>query len=139
MILATTFGDLFHDKTRRKYFPWASILTLIAGFALTILVPVSKNRVSASYDLITLGTSGLVFSIFYLADFELDFFAAWGRNPLLLYLLSFLVTGLFVLPGIPFWHAQAPLWLVGIQAVVLIGILSSLALYWQKKDFVFSM
>jgi hypothetical protein len=139
MIISTTFGDLFHDRSRRKFFPWASLLTLLAGFALTILVPVSKNRVSASYDLITIGASALVFSIFYLADFKLDFFAAWGRNPLLLYLLSFLVTGLFVLPGIPFWHEQAPLWLAGIQAAVLVGILSGLALYWQKKGFAFSM
>ena len=139
LILSTTFGDLFHDETRRKYLPWASLLTLIAGFALATLVPVSKNRVSASYDLITLGFSGLIFSIFYLADFRLGFFAAWGMNPLLLYLLSFLVTGLFVLPGVPFWHAQAPLWLVGVQASVLVGILSTLALYWQKKGFTFSM
>ena len=102
-------------------------------------MPVSKNRVSASYDLITLGFSGLIFSIFYLADFRLGFFAAWGMNPLLLYLLSFLVTGLFVLPGVPLWHAQAPLWLVGIQALILVLVLSSLALYWQKKGFVFSM
>ena len=139
LILSTVFGDLFQDESRRKYFPWVSVLTLLAGFALTILVPVSKNRVSATYDLITLGTSGLVFSIFYLADFQLHFFAAWGRNPLLLYLLSFLVTGLFVLPGVPSWHQYAPLWLVGIQALVLVGILSSLALYWQKKGFIFSM
>ena len=139
LILSTVFGDLFQDASRRKYFPWISVLTLLSGFALTILVPVSKNRVSATYDLITLGASGLVFSIFYLADFRLDFFAAWGRNPLLLYLLSYLVTGLFVLPGFPTWHQFAPLWLVGIQATILVGILSTLALYWKKKGLVFSM
>jgi len=139
LIIATVLGDIFQDESSRKYFLWASALTLLTGFALTALVPVSKNRVSASYDLITLGSSGIVFSIFYLTNFRLNFFAAWGQNPLLLYLLSFLVTGFFVLPGIPAWHEQAPLWLVGVQALVLVLLLSRVALYWQKKDFIFSM
>jgi predicted acyltransferase len=139
LIIATVFGDLFHDKSKRKYFPWASAFTLLVGFALTALVPVSKNRVSASYDLITMGFDGIIFSIFYLANFQLKFFSAWGKNPLLLYSLSLLLTGLFVLPGIPVWHAQAPLWLVGVQALILVLILSGLALYWDKKGFIFSM
>ena len=139
LIIATVLGDIFQDESRRKYFPWASVLTLLAGFALTALVPVSKNRVSASYDLITLGFDGIVFSIFYLTNFQLNFFSAWGKNPLMLYSLSLLLTGLFVLPGIPAWHAQAPLWLVGVQALVLVLILSLVALYWDKKGFIFSM
>jgi hypothetical protein len=139
MIIATVFGDIFQDESRRKYFPWAAALVLLAGFALTIWVPVSKNRVSATYDLITLGFSGLVFSAFYLTNFRLAFFTAWGQNPLTLYLLSFILTGLFVLPDIPVWHEQAPLWLAGLQALTMVSILSSLAFYWQRKDFIFSM
>jgi predicted acyltransferase len=139
LILATVMGDIFLGKSSRKYFPWASILTLLAGFALALLVPVSKNRVSASYDLITLGFSGVIFSGFYLVNFRLDFFTAWGQNPLLLYLLSLLISGLFVLPGNPAWHTQAPLWLVSLQALALLLILSALALYWQKKGFIFAM
>jgi len=139
LILSTVLGDIFHDPKRRKSFPQLSLAFLLAGFALTILVPVSKNRVSASYDLITLGFSGLVFSIFYLANYKLPFFSAWGRNPLLLYLLAFLVTGLFVLPGVPWWYVEAPLWLIGIQTMILLLILSSVALYWEKKGFMFSM
>lgn len=139
LILATVFGDIFQNEETRKFFPWASLLALLAGFALAFLVPVSKNRISASYDLITLGFSGVIFSAFYLTNFRLNFFAAWGKNPLLLYLLSFIVTALFVLPPNPGWHSWAPLWLVAIQASALMLALTSLALYWHRKNFIFSM
>lgn len=139
LILSTVCGDIFQREDQRGFFPWVSLAFLVGGFVLTILVPVSKNRVSASYDLITLGFSGLVFSIFYLANFRLTFFSAWGRNPLLLYLLAFLISGLFVLPGIPGWYVEAPLWLVGCQALVIVLVLGWLAVYWEKKGFIFSM
>jgi predicted acyltransferase len=139
LILATVLGDFFHDQDRRQFFPWLSLVFLVAGFTLAILVPVSKNRLTASYDLITLGFSGLAFSIFYLLDFQLDFFNAWGRNPLLLYLLSFLVTGVFVLPGIPGWYGEAPYWLIGSQIILLLAILSAVAVALKKKGIVFTM
>jgi predicted acyltransferase len=138
LIVATAFGDLYHLEARRKFFPLASVFCLAAGIALALVVPVSKNRVSASYDLIAIGFSAVVFSIFYLTNFKLDFFSAWGRNPILLYLLSFLLTGLFVLPAFPAWHAQAPFWLVGLQALFLFLIMGALARRWQNSGFTFS-
>jgi predicted acyltransferase len=139
LIIATVFGDLFQRESTRKYFPYFSAMFLVAGFTLALVVPLSKNRVSASYDLFSLGVSGLVFTVFYLAKFKSNFFSAWGRNPILLYCLSYLVIALFVLPGIPAWHIEAPLWLAGLQALSMITILGALALHWQKRDFVFSI
>lgn len=139
LILSTVLGDLFHDQRQRKNFPWVSVGFLVGGFALAVLVPVSKNRVSASYDLITLGFSGVAFSIFYLAHLRLDFFTAWGQNPLLLYLLAFLVSGIFVLPGVPWWYIEAPWWLIGLQVLILLLPLSWLALYLQKRGLILSM
>ena len=139
LIIATVFGDLYHNEGRRKYFPLVSFLFLVAGFVLGLVVPISKPRVSASYALLTLGVSGLVFSEFYLTNLHLNYFSAWGRNPILLYSLSYLLIGIFVLPGLPAWHTQAQLWLVGLQATALVLILGTLALYWQKKGFIFSI
>jgi predicted acyltransferase len=139
LIIATVFGDLYHNEDRRKYFPFLSFLFLVAGFALSLVVPVSKTRVSASYDLITLGVSGLVFSEFYLTNLNLNYFSAWGQNPILLYSLSYLLIGLFAVPDIPAWHAQAPLWLAGLQAATVVLALSTVALYLQKKRFIFSV
>lgn len=139
LIISTVFGDLYLSQVHRKYFPYASLLCFLAGFGLAVLVPISKNRVSASYDLITIGFSSLVFSAFYLTRLHVNYFSAWGQNPILLYTLSYLLTGLFVLPNIPAWHAQAPLWLAGLQALAIMLIMSSIALYWQRRNFIFSM
>ncbi len=139
LIISTVFGDLYHHEGNRKYFPFVSFLFLVAGFTLGLFVPVSKTRVSASYDLITLGVSGLVFAEFYLTNLHLNYFSAWGQNPILLYSLSFLLNGLFVLPDIPAWHAQAPLWLAGLQGITSVLLLGALALYWQKKGITFSI
>ena len=58
---------------------------------------------------------------------------------LLLYLLAFLITRLFVLPGNPWWYVEAPLWLIGIQALILLLILSDVAVYWEEEGFIYSM
>ncbi|HEY71033.1 MAG TPA: DUF1624 domain-containing protein [Anaerolineae bacterium] len=139
LILATVFADVYYNMDRRKYFPLLSFLTFLAGFVLALIVPVSKMRVSASYDLVTLGFCGIVFSEFYLTNFDLRYFAAWGKNPLLLYFLGLLMTGLFMLPGIPWWHAEAPLWLAGLQAAALVLVLGALARYWDNRGFKFSL
>ena len=57
---------------------------------------------------------------------------AWGRNPLLLYLLHDLGLGFFYLPPFPGWYAQAPAWLVPLQAAVLLAALSFVA--WRLRS-----
>lgn len=139
LIISTVFGDLYQDITRRRYFPLLAAVFVAASIGLALVVPISKNRVSASYDLITIGISGLIFFVFYRANFSFKYLSAWGRNPILLYTLSLIFTGLFVLPRVPVWHTDAPLWLAGAQALFLLLVMGSLALYWQKKAFSFSI
>jgi hypothetical protein len=134
MILATVFADLFHTSTTRKYFLGACLLALAVGLLLVAFFPVSKNRVSISYVLISLAASGLLFALFVWLKIRLPVFAAWGKNSLALYILHLLLLGLMVLPGIPIWYASAPLWLVAAQAVALIGILSMIGLWMEKKQ-----
>ena len=139
MILSTVLGDLFHNEPQRKYFYSACALTLLAGTALAFIAPVSKHRVSASYDLISLGFSGAVFSVLYLIKVKFPMLSTWGQNPILLYILHYLLLALIVLPDIPAWHVQAPLWLAGLQAAGLVLILSLIARTWQKNNFIFSI
>jgi len=144
LILATVLADLFHDLPQgRKMYPYSAILTLLAGIALSVLVPVSKNRVSASYVLISLGVSGLLFWGFHLLagrlHFTIPLLSAWGRNPLLLYFLHYLVIGIYVLPGIPVWHTDAPAWLVALQALGMIAVLSGVAWFLRARDLIFSL
>jgi predicted acyltransferase len=66
MILGTALADLFHGQGQsKKSFPWISLAVLTIGVATAFLLPVSKHRVSASYVLISLGISALLFISFH--------------------------------------------------------------------------
>lgn len=139
LIIATAVSDLWHVRPNgKRLFALASLVALAVGIALSFLVPVSKNRVSASYVLISLGASGLLFACVWLLVERLRvrpaLFAWWGANPLLLYVGHYLLLGIFVLPGIPWWHAKAPVWLAAAQAVFLLGALSVFAWLLARRD-----
>lgn len=65
--------------------------------------------------------------------------AAWGENPLLLYVLHFVLLALVVLPGVPGWYREAPVWLVAVQATALIAGLSLVAWQLHRKRRFFSL
>jgi len=142
LILSTVLADLFHDEAgRRRWFAWASGLTLAAGVLLAVWAPVSKNRVSASYVLISLGASALLFGLFHLLcdrrGLSFKIFEVWGQNPLLLYVLHLILLGLIVLPPWPYWNVDAPVWLAVLQMAVLVSVLSWIGLILQRKKWVF--
>ncbi len=137
LVLATAIADLLH-LGRKDLFAWANLAALAAGIALAFLVPVSKNRVSASYVLVSLGASGILFMGVRLAVERLGvrpaFLAWWGANPLLLYIGHYLLLAAFVLPGVPWWHAEAPLLLAAAQSAFLVGALTVCAWLLARKE-----
>ena len=137
LILATVLADFFHDLCRRRYFVWLSLSSLAIGIGLMFVVPVSKNRVSASYVLITLGASALIFGLFHLLDsrwrLRLPVLSEWGKNALLLYLLHGVLLGVFALPRAPGWYIQAPPWLIALQATALLAALSGIGAYCNRR------
>ena len=132
MVLSTAVCEPWH---RRPSSEWRvalpSLLALAAGIALSFVAPISKNRVSGSYILVSLGASGILFAIFLVLVQRLKmrapFLAWWGANPLLLYIGHYLLLALFVLPDVPWWLAQAPVGLVLAQCVFLLGVLGVVA------------
>jgi len=141
LILATALADLFHDETlRRKFYPWVSLVVFLLGVGLALLVPVSKHRVSASYVLITLGVSALLFYfIHWLVErwnFKSPVLAAWGKNPLTLYFLHYILIGLVFLPGIAFLYVDAPLWLVLLEMAGLIGGITVVAFWLDRRNII---
>jgi len=151
LILATVLADLHHgaaeavrdpDLARRAY-PWIGLAVLAAGLALALVVSVSKHRASASFVLVSLGLSALVFCGFHLLNARTALrppvLAAWGRNALLLYLLHGVVIGIFALPPIPVWYVEAPCGLVVTQAAVLLGILSAIGLYLDRRKWYWAL
>ena len=144
LLLATAMADLYHDPRRdRMAFPLASALMLAAGAALALAVPISKSSVSASYVLVSLGASGALFEVFRLLcdvlGLRSEVLSAWGRNPLLLYVLHIVLLGVFVLPGIPSWYADAPSWLVPLEALALLGALSWIGLALRRRGWFFKI
>lgn len=140
LILGTALADLFHDAGKRKWFYWASLAVLAVGIGLAFLLPVSKHRVSLTYVLISTAVSALLFTLFYiLAERfkpDLHLLDAWGKNALALYLLHYVLIGIFFLPNIPFLYASAPLWLVLLQIAFLITMLT-LTAYWMERRKIF--
>lgn len=140
LILATAMADTYHDERRNRWvFPLISIGLVVGSLLLTVYFPLSKDRASISYVLLSLGLSGLVFSAFHvLAErWQLPILSDWGRNPLLLYLLHYALLGIFALPAIPAWYVEAPLWLVTLEIVVLIGVLSWIGRYLNRHKLYF--
>jgi predicted acyltransferase len=144
LILATVLADLFHDqRTNRLAYPLWSTGAAVAGILLALLTPISKDRASASYILLSLGLSGLIFYLFHLLEgrrqLRLPVLGAWGRNPLLLYLLHYVIIALFVFPPIPAWYVQAPLWLIGLQLAAMIAILSWVGVTLDRRRLYFTL
>ena len=129
LILSTVIADAWkRSRVSEAGVAWPSAVALAAGLLLSLVAPISKNRVSASYVLVSLGASGLLFAVVLLIVNRLRLSAGylrwWGINPLLLYIMHYLLLALVVLPDAPWWHVQASIPLVIAQAAVIIAILS---------------
>lgn len=124
LLLATSMADI----RRRGTGPFALCCSALgaAGILASLITPVSKHRVSFSYVLIALAIAGLLFLLFEAGSRRwkgTGMLCWWGENPLALYVLHLLLLGLFALPPVAWWYADAPLWLCALQlAVLLIGI-----------------
>ncbi len=135
LILSTAVADLW-----RRGLPAFAIgggaITAVALLSL-LVVPVSKNRVSLSYILVTLAIAAIAFLLTDLGSrlvrARAGYLAWWGENPLALYLLHLLVLAVFVLPPAAWWYAGAPLWLAGLQLAGIMALLSLVAWWLHRR------
>ncbi len=145
LILASVLADLFYDQARSsRFFLLGSLAALGSGIILSRWIVISQYFVSASYVLISLGASGLLFALFhYLTErirVRLPLLIAWGKNPLLLYLLHYWIwVFVFVRPLSAEWYTMAPLWLVCLQAAGFVGVLSLAAWYLDRRGWIISL
>jgi predicted acyltransferase len=145
LILASVLAEWYYDYSRGKWlFILGSLMSLGLGIGLSSWVEVSQYFVSASYVLIGLGVSGVVFAGFDFLTGRLGFrhplLIAWGKNPLLLYLLHYWIwVFVFLGPQASSWHIQAPLWLIILQASGFVGFLCLVAWFLDRRGWVFSL
>jgi predicted acyltransferase len=144
LIIGTALADLFHKEDKREIvLPLVSMALLVVGIGLAFFLPVSKHRVSSPYVLISLGVSAVLFLFFHWMtkrfNWRGQFLVVWGRNPLVLYFLHYIIIGIFFLPGIPAIYQEAPIWLVIIEIAALIGGISSVAFWLDHRKIVISL
>lgn len=144
LVLATVLGDVFHKAAGYKPgFLAASALVLAIGMASSLLVAVSKHRVSLSYVLISLGISALVlfaFNLFLmLTGMKLEPFQWWGKNPLLLYIIHMILLGVTFLPGKEIWYTAAPWWSAILQTAAFFAVLCIIAWRLDAKKIYFKI
>jgi fucose 4-O-acetylase-like acetyltransferase len=93
--------------------------------------------------LISVAASALLFLAFHWLSERFNwqgrFLVVWGKNPLTLYFLHYLLIGLVFLPGIPAIYAEAPLWLVLLEMIALIAGISAVAYWLDRKNIVISL
>jgi hypothetical protein len=145
LILASVLADCYFNGTRgRRIFVMGSLASLGMGIIASYWIEISQYFVSASYVLIGLGTSGVLFSAFHwlteTLGVRLPLLIVWGKNPLLMYLLHYWIWVLvFLGPRTSGWHTEAPLWLIVVQASGFLWLLSLVARYFDRKGWIISL
>jgi predicted acyltransferase len=145
MILASVLADWYYDRPRGwKLTLLGGLASLGLGLILSNWVEVSQYYVSASYVLISLGASGLLFVGFHVLTerlrVRLPLLIAWGRNPLVLYLTHYWFwVYVFLRPLASSWHIEAPVWLIVLQASGFIALLSLVAWFLDRRRWIVSL
>ncbi len=145
LILASVLADFYHNRSRGHWIYSLGSLTLLGlGIALSKWVEVSHYYVSATFVLISLGASGILFIVFHLLTevlrVRLPILIAWGKNPLVLYVLHYWIwVYVFLLPRATGWHFEAPVWLIILQASGFVGVLSLIAWFLDRRGWIVSL
>jgi hypothetical protein len=145
LILATVLADWLSNQTHpQRDFLLGSLGFLGLGVGLSAWIEVSQYFVSASYVLTSLGGCGVIYLGFLLLnenlDIRLPLLIAWGKNPLLIYLLHYWIwIYAFLYPDSRTWHFHAPTWLIILQASAFVGLLSLIAWYFDRRRWILSL
>lgn len=144
LLVGTAIADVFEQrKGLRRQSTWlaaSATLTVAAGLVLSLAAPISKNRASASYMLLSLGMCVALLGICQVGTSRwptrLRLLQAVGRNPLVLYIVNLLVLAVFTLPPVEGWHANSPLWLGLVQAGFILWVNFKVALALDARGWI---
>ncbi|TXN28951.1 heparan-alpha-glucosaminide N-acetyltransferase domain-containing protein [Lacisediminihabitans profunda] len=136
LVLSTAVADVWRSG-RAPYAVCCAALAVAATLS-ALIVPVSKNRVSLSFVLITLAISAIVFLAFEFgarfASAATGLFCWWGENSLALYFLHLVILSLVVVPPVAWWYTAAPGWLAALQLIVILTVLSAVAWWLHRRS-----
>lgn len=142
MLATAVFDCFFMAKTpvrQRLTLLIAGTGALAAGIFLSQWFPISKNRASISYMLVSLGLCLLVFLLIHALDGKpprVKWLSAIGKNPLVMFSTHLLILGIYTLPNAPWWYADGPAWLVAVQGAMLLTLLVVLGRWMEKRKII---
>jgi predicted acyltransferase len=123
LLLATVFADL---RTSRARFLALALTLLVAGLVLERWFPISKHRMSVSFDFVVTSSAALAFALVELwvaARGPVRALVTWGNNPLVLYVTHLVLLSVFLVPAVPWWHVEASLPQAVVQGVAFVAVL----------------
>jgi predicted acyltransferase len=136
LLLSTAMADYF-VKNKKWFLAGLGLLALISVGSLFI-VPISKNRVSLSYVLVSVT---ICCAFYYIVDTischieqRPGLVAYWGENPLLLYILHLIIMGIIKIP-LALMHMDSMPLIYGIFTdIIIFASLSYIALKIHSKN-----
>lgn len=134
LILSTAMADLYRTGLAGYVRGWAVLTGVAVGSA--FFVPMSKNRVSASFVLVCLALAALAWLLVDLGSGavgqSVGYLCWWGENPLVLYLVHLGLLAMVTLPTAHWWYAGASVPLAVAQLLTILG-LTSLTAWWLHR------
>jgi len=142
LMLATVFADLYHRGQMRTF--WLLALVLLgASLALAPTWPISKHRMSFTFDLLATALSACVFGatdwLVRHRERPAAFLEVWGKNPLVMYCSHLFLLGAFLEPPFPGWHVEAPLWQALLQGLAFMLVLDQWARFLARRNIFISL
>lgn len=125
LMLATVVGD----SSPRVF--WGA-LSIVSGAALSLVVPLSKHRMSIPFVLVTFGAAVIVFLVMRRVRAP-AFLLAWGRNPLVMYCAHLVLLGAFLVPEARWWHFEASVGQAIVQFVAYALVLHLIARTLERR------
>jgi len=142
MMLGTVYADLAGKAQWRRFLTLAALM-LAAGLALAVVVPVSKHRMSYSFDLLVCSASALTFAATHLVvnrwrvgSSVLD---AWGANSLVLYVSHLFLLAVFLVPDAPWWHVEASPLQALVQGLAYVGVLMAWGRFLYRRNILIAL
>ena len=141
LILATSMVDWLGESGRRQVFA-VTALTVVTAVSLW-LVPVSKNRVTLSFVLLTTLISCIAYIVVRLVSGRLrpegGLVACWGENPLPMFVLHLILTALARLPFTWLGIYERPLFPSALATLAVLIVMTLFALRARRVRFRLSL
>jgi len=136
LLLCTVMAELY-EKGMKYFLPATAFLAVQAAMS-AIIMPVSKNRVSMSYVLISVAACCVIYLLVDLFTKKLPMVKKglvswWGENPMLCYCLHLMMMGVTRFPFLMLGIEERALWIGLLDTAVIFTVISLVAWQMHKR------